>query len=105
MTKSIAYTPAITAAIVEQYQAGETLEQLATAFGKSVPMIRSKLVSEQVYIAQEKKAVGGASAVRKSHIVKQIADKLDIVGLASFEKGSKVDLQILLTALTELVGE
>jgi len=105
MSKVISYSAELVTAIVSQYQSGVSLEEIAKETGKSVPMIRSKLVSEKVYKAQAKKSVGGASPVRKAHLVQQIADKLEIEGLASFEKGSKADLEAMLTALTELIGE
>jgi len=105
MTKAIAYSAELVTAIVEKYQAGISLEDIAKETGKTVPMIRSKLVSEKVYVAQVRKSVGGASAVPKSHLVKQIAEKLDIEGIDSIEKGSKADLEVILNAINEIMGE
>lgn len=48
------YTAEMTAAIVERYQAGETVEAIAESVGKAVRSVRSKLVREGVYIAPEK---------------------------------------------------
>ena len=45
------YSPELTDAIVADYQAGTPVEDIADAIGKSV---RSKLVREGVYVAQEK---------------------------------------------------
>lgn len=48
------YTPEMTAAIVERYTAGETVETIAESIGKAVRSVRSKLVREGVYVAPEK---------------------------------------------------
>ena len=48
------YSPELTDAIVADYQAGKPVEDIADAIGKSVRSVRSKLVREGVYIAQEK---------------------------------------------------
>jgi len=48
------YTPEMTAAIVDQYQAGVSVDEIATDIGKSVRSVRSKLVREGVYVAKAK---------------------------------------------------
>jgi hypothetical protein len=48
------YTEELTTAIVERYQAGETVEAIAASIGKAVRSVRSKLVREGVYVAAEK---------------------------------------------------
>ena len=48
------YSPELTAAIVADYQAGTPVKDIADAIGKSVRSVRSKLVREGVYVAQEK---------------------------------------------------
>ena len=100
--KAPAYTTEITASMVEKYQAGTSLEDLAKEFKKTVPMIRSKLVSEKVYVAKAKTAVGGASPIRKAALVLQVESELGLEkgALESFEKGSKAQLEILLKVLT-----
>ncbi len=50
------YTEEMTAAIVERYQAGETVEAIAESIGKAIRSVRSKLVREGVYVAAEKPA-------------------------------------------------
>ena len=50
------YSAELTAAIVERYTAGETVEMIAESIGKAVRSVRSKLVREGVYVAQEKPA-------------------------------------------------
>ena len=48
------YTAELTARIVDDYQSGVTVEQIAEAIDKSVRSVRSKLVREGVYIATPK---------------------------------------------------
>ena len=48
------YTPEMTAQIVEQYQAGVDVSEIANAIDKSVRSVRSKLVREGVYVAKPK---------------------------------------------------
>ena len=50
------YSAELTAAIVERYTAGETVETIAESIGKAVRSVRSKLVREGVYVAAEKPA-------------------------------------------------
>ena len=52
------YSPELTDAIVAAYQAGKPVEDIADAIGKSVRSVRSKLVREGVYVAQEKPTKG-----------------------------------------------
>lgn len=48
------YSEELTAAIVDRYTAGETVETIAESIGKAVRSVRAKLVREGVYIAPEK---------------------------------------------------
>ena len=52
--KSANYTAELTASIVDQYTAGQGVEAIAEAIGKSVRSVHSKLVREGVYVAAEK---------------------------------------------------
>lgn len=52
--KRVNYTEELTAAIVQRYQDGETVEAIAESIGKAVRSVRSKLVREGVYVAAEK---------------------------------------------------
>ena len=54
--KRVNYTEEQTAAIVNRYQAGESVETIAESIGKAVRSVRSKLVREGVYVAAEKPA-------------------------------------------------
>ena len=48
------YTDEMVVAITASYEAGTPVEEIAEAIGKSVRSVRSKLVREGVYVAQEK---------------------------------------------------
>ena len=52
--KRVNYTEELTAAIVQRYQDGETVEAIAESIGKAVRSVRSKLVREGVYVVAEK---------------------------------------------------
>ena len=80
---------------------GDNVEQLAKEFGKTVPAIRSKLVSLGIYQKQEARAVGSASAVRKLQLVKQLAEQLgvELEEVESLEKAKKETLELLVTFL------
>jgi len=48
------YTSELTASIIEQYEAGVDVSEIAEAIDKSVRSVRSKLVREGVYVAKPK---------------------------------------------------
>ena len=52
--KRVNYTEAQTKQMIEDYRAGQTVEAIAEAMGKAVRSVRSKLVREGVYVAEEK---------------------------------------------------
>ncbi len=58
------YTPEQTTQLVAGYQAGETVEQLAEALGKTVRSVVAKLSREGVYVAKTKAT--GQTRVKKS---------------------------------------
>ena len=51
---NVNYTPELTATIVEQYQNGVDVADIASSIDKSIRSVRSKLVREGVYVAQPK---------------------------------------------------
>ena len=53
-TAKVNYTPAQTAQMIADYQAGQSVESIAESMGKAVRSVRSKLVREGVYVAAEK---------------------------------------------------
>ena len=56
MAKAVNYTPELTATIIEQYQDGVDVADIAASIDKSVRSVRSKLVREGVYVASAKPA-------------------------------------------------
>ena len=54
--KRVNYSDELTAAVIQRYQAGESVEAIAESIGKAVRSVRSKLVREGVYVAAEKPA-------------------------------------------------
>lgn len=48
------YSEELTAAIVQRYEAGESVESIAESIGKAVKSVRAKLVREGAYKAPEK---------------------------------------------------
>ena len=74
------YTPELTAQIVEQYEAGTSVEDIAEAIGKGVRSVRSKLVREGVYVAPEKPAKAAKpEGPTKKEMLRELAE------LAPFE--------------------
>ena len=64
------YTPEQTAQVVASYQAGDTVEVIATAVGKSVRSVVAKLSREGVYQAKTRAAT---HRVKKADLVDQLA--------------------------------
>lgn len=98
------YSAEVTKALVDRYVAGETVEALASAYGKSVKSVVAKLVREKVYVSKEK-----AKTVRvtKADLVAKVANDLGVAPatLASLEKGTHEALEALEMAVTMLVAE
>ena len=63
------YTAEMTAAIVDQYQAGVSVDEIATDIGKSVRSVRSKLVREGVYVAKAKPAAKRENGPTKKELL------------------------------------
>jgi hypothetical protein len=105
-SKNVSWTPANTELLVAAYTGDNSkLEDLAKEFGKTVPMIRSKLVSEKVYKANAKVSTKtGVAPVRKAAMVRLAEEALSLENgaLESFEKGSKADLETLVSAIEAL---
>ena len=93
--KVVNYTAEQTAQILDLYAAGETVEAIATAVGKSARSVIAKLSREGVYKAKAKAT--GEGRVTKADLVVKIAEKLgaDVKALESLEKASLGALQIL----------
>lgn len=54
VTKAPNYSEELTAAIVQRYKAGESVQSIAESIGKTVRSVIAKLVREGAYIAPEK---------------------------------------------------
>mgnify|MGYP001197604432 CR=1 FL=1 len=70
--KNVNYTPEMTAKIVDDYQSGVTVEQIADAIDKSVRSVRSKLVREGVYVAAPKKTARKTDEPTKKELLIQL---------------------------------
>ena len=93
------YTPAQTAEIVARYQAGETVEALATALGKTTRSIVAKLSREGVY--QAKTRATGTARVRKAELVDKLAVACGVAPevFESLEKANHDVLEALVAKL------
>jgi hypothetical protein len=92
--KNVNYTPEMTAKIVDDYQAGVTVEQIADAIDKSVRSVRSKLVREGVYVAAPKAKARKADEPTKKELLielEQIAP-FQVTGLMGATKEAIKDL-------------
>lgn len=100
MTEAIKqnYTPEQTAQLVAGYQAGETVEALATRLGKTTRSVVAKLSREGVYKAKTKTA---GARVTKAQLVALIAAKVGAHEevLESLEKATHEALEILAARL------
>jgi hypothetical protein len=72
--KRVNYTEEMTAAIVQRYQAGEPVEQIAESIGKAVRSVRSKLVREGVYIASEKPKAVKVEGPSKKELIRELEE-------------------------------
>ena len=81
------YTAELTAQIIDQYQEGVDIEQIASSIDKSVRSVRSKLVREGVYVAQPK----AKSAKVQGPTKKELLRDLESTGfeVAGFEGATK----------------
>lgn len=89
------YTVEQTVALVEQYKAGTSTEELALAFGKSVRSIVAKLAREGVYKKKEAVTEGKSGATRKDELVLQL-ELFSGVELKSLQKATREDLEKLI---------
>lgn len=65
---------------------------------RSVTAFLSSAKAGKVYVADVKASVGGASSVRKAHLVKSISEKYgwDLATIESLEKANKGALELML---------
>ena len=65
--KAVNYTPELTAQIVDQYQSGVSVADIASSIEKSVRSVRSKLVREGVYVAAPKSQLVNQTSQRRKN--------------------------------------
>jgi hypothetical protein len=63
--KTVNYTPEQTQKMINDYQAGVSVETIADNFGKTVRSIVAKLSREKVYIKKEYKSKTGETPIKK----------------------------------------
>jgi hypothetical protein len=94
------YTEEMTAAIVERYQAGETVEAIAESIGKAVRSVRSKLVREGVYVAQEKpKASKREEGPTKKELLRDLESLAPHLPIEGFVNATKEAITALIDHL------
>ena len=88
------YSVSMTAKIIDEYQAGTSVDEIATSIGKSVRSVRSKLVREGVYIPQEKKTSKKVQEPTKKELLRTLDELVDFptTGLLGATKESILDL-------------
>ena len=98
-TQNVNYTPEQTAQLVANYQAGATVETLATQLGKTTRSVVAKLSREGVYQAKSK--ASGVSRVKRADLVDAIANR---VGVApeTFDSLEKANHEVLEAILQNL---
>lgn len=91
-SKIATYTPELTEAIVTEYQAGQTVEQIAATHGRSTRSIIAKLAQLKVYHTKAPKAP--ADRITKAGLVGELAQMLELapMHIESLEKADKVAL-------------
>jgi hypothetical protein len=72
MAKSVNYTPELTASIIDQYQAGVDVADIAASIEKSVRSVRSKLVREGVYVAAPKATARKSDEPTKKELLNEL---------------------------------
>ncbi len=103
--KIVNYTPEQTLAMVTDYQAGITAEQIALSLGKSVRSVVAKLSREKVYVAKTYTTKAGEKAVKKDTVADSIGLilKLTEAETESLTKANKAALNKIMVALENSV--
>jgi hypothetical protein len=94
------YTEELTAAIVDRYTSGETVEAIAESIGKAVRSVRSKLVREGVYVAAEKpKAAKREEGPTKKELLRDLESLAPHLPIEGFVNATKEALTALIQHL------
>jgi hypothetical protein len=94
--KNVNYTPEMTAKIVDDYQAGITVEQIADAIDKSVRSVRSKLVREGVYVAAPKAKARKKDEPTKKELLNHL-ESISPFGVTGFMGATKEAINDLIS--------
>lgn len=87
------YTPEMTAAMVENYEAGMSVDEIANDIGKSVRSVRSKLVREGVYVAKPKATSQKVMGPTKKELLRDLEETgFDVAGFEGATKDAIVRL-------------
>ena len=97
--KTVNYTPDLTKELVDRYVAGETVEALAEALGKTTRSVVAKLSREGVYKAKAKTV--GVARVKKADLVDKLAAACGVAPevFESLEKANHDVLEALVAKL------
>ena len=100
MAKNVNYSAALTATIIEDYQNGVTVDDIAASIEKSVRSVRSKLVREGVYVAAPKKTSRKSDEPTKKELLNSLEAvyPFDVNGLQGATKDA---IQTLLTHFSD----
>ncbi|NBO61788.1 MAG: hypothetical protein EBU82_12645 [Flavobacteriia bacterium] len=100
------YTQEQTAMLVEGYQAGTSVEQLAESFGKSVRSIVAKLSREGVYQKKEYVTKTGETPVKKDEHADFIGKSLNLseADTESLTKANKRALAAVAEFIRKVAG-
>ena len=80
------YTQAQVAQITEAYNSGQDINEIASAIGKSVRSVRSKLVREGVYVSQPKTGSKKVLGPTKKELLRVLDAHIDTKGLEGATK-------------------
>jgi transposase len=103
-TTKINYTEQQTAQMVQEYQAGVSIDEIAKTLGKSVKSVVAKLSREGVY--QPKTKAKATSRVTKAALTQHLEEvfQLEAGALETLQKGSHEALEALVAAATNRVN-
>jgi len=94
------YTPELTASMIEQYQSGISVEDIASSIDKSVRSVRSKLVREGVYVASPKAAAKKTLGPSKKELLIEL-EQVAPFEVDGFTGATKEAISILLNHFNE----
>ena len=100
MPKKENYTEDMTAIAITDYQAGVPIEQIAVAIDKSVRSVRSKLVREGVYVAQEKPKGSKKTGPSKKELLLEL-ERVAPFPVEGFQGATKEAINHLLNTYVE----